>query len=69
VNEGNSGRQRRDARLAVDAAVVAPEVAARIVALREAGEGVSDIGHSLNLTPGEMSAVLRAAERTERVGQ
>ena len=40
--------------------VVAPEVAARIVARRVAGESLSAITGSLHLTPGEVRAVLGA---------
>jgi hypothetical protein len=42
------------------ATVVAPEVAARIVACRAAGESVSAITGSLHMTPGEVRAVLGA---------
>ncbi len=43
------------------AVTVAPEVAARIVARRDAGDLLAHIGHDLHLTPGEVWAVLRAA--------
>jgi len=42
-------------------AVVAPDVAARIVARRAAGEMVADIGRDLGMTPTEVLSVLRAA--------
>lgn len=42
--------------------VVAPEVAARIVARRAAGDLPVDIGHDLHLTPLEVRDVLRAAD-------
>jgi predicted transcriptional regulator len=47
-------------------AVVAPEVAARIMARRAAGELLADIGRDLHLTRLEVVDVLRAAEH--RVG-
>jgi hypothetical protein len=38
--------------------IVAPEVAARVVAAREAGKSLSEITGSLHLTPGEVRGVL-----------
>jgi len=39
-------------------AIIAPEVAARIVARRAAGEPLSVLTHDLHMTPGEIRAVL-----------
>jgi hypothetical protein len=44
------------------AVIVAPEVAARIVALRVAGQSLSMITGCLHLTPGEVRAVLGAGQ-------
>jgi len=49
--------------------VVAPEVAARIVALRAAGASLSEISGSLHLTPGEVGAVLRAGRVAAEVAE
>jgi len=43
--------------------VVAPEVAARILAWRATGQPVSDIARDLHLTPAEVFQVFRAADR------
>ena len=43
---------------------VAPEVAARILALRAAGGQVSHIARNVRMSPGEVLDVLRAAERS-----
>jgi hypothetical protein len=51
----------------LSAPVVAPEVAARIVACRAAGDDVAVISRTLHLTPVEVLRVLRDAERTEPV--
>lgn len=56
-----TGRVRRHA----STAVVAPEVVARIVARRVAGERASDIGQDLKMTPREVHTVLRAHQREE----
>ena len=45
------------------AMVVAPEVAARVVARRAAGELPAEIARELHLTPLEVGDVLRAAEQ------
>jgi hypothetical protein len=47
--------------------VVAPEVAARIVARRVAGESLSVITTSLHMTPAEVRAVLDAGQVAEPV--
>jgi hypothetical protein len=43
-------------------AVVAPEVAAQIVARRAAGDSVAVIGRDLHMRPGEVAGVLHAAQ-------
>lgn len=45
------------------AVVAAPEVAARVVARRAAGELPADIARELHMTPLEVGDVLRAAEQ------
>ncbi len=48
--------------------IVAPEVAARLMTRRQAGEHVAGIGRDLHMTPFEVSGVLRDAERIKWVG-
>jgi hypothetical protein len=54
--------RRQRAAAAGFAPVVAPEVEARIVARRIAGERASSIGRDLKMTPREVHTVLRAHE-------
>ena len=57
-----AGKIRRHAATARFSPVVAPEVEARIVARRIAGERASAIGRDLKMTPREVHTVLRAHE-------